>query len=159
MAGKIIVRDLAKRYGSVEAVRGVDFELAEGEILGLLGPNGAGKTSTLECTIGLRQLDTGSISICGIDAITDPGAVRHRIGAALQSTALQDQITPREALKMFAAFYKKSADVEKLIERFLMIFKHFIEFLTLSWLRKLNQIILNNINNISFLKLDDPRRK
>ena len=68
MPAAVEVSDLVKRYGTVEAVRGVSFSVASGEIVGLLGPNGAGKTSALECVIGLRQADGGSIRVCGIDA-------------------------------------------------------------------------------------------
>jgi ABC-2 type transport system ATP-binding protein len=157
MAGKIIVRDLIKRYGPVEAVRGVDFEVAEGEIFGLLGPNGAGKTSTLECTIGLRQPDGGSIFLCGIDAATAPESVKHRIGAVLQSTALQDQITPREALKLFGAFYEKHADLEKLIMRFSLVEKADAQFDSLSGGQKQRlALALAFVNEPEVLFLDEP---
>src|SRR5438874_7990124 len=96
----LIVDGLTKTYpGGVQAVRGVSFEVADGEIFGLLGPNGAGKTTTVECIIGLRRPDEGSITLCGIDALAHPSAVKERIGVALQSTSLQDKITPREALR------------------------------------------------------------
>ncbi len=157
MAGKIIVRDLIKRYGQVEAVRGVDFEVAEGEIFGLLGPNGAGKTSTLECTIGLRQPDGGSITLCGIDAATAPESVKHKIGAVLQSTALQDQITPREALKLFGAFYEKRADLEKLIARFSLSEKADAQFDSLSGGQKQRlALALAFVNEPEVLFLDEP---
>jgi len=157
MAGKIIVRDLVKRYGRVEAVRGVDFEVAGGEILGLLGPNGAGKTSVLECTIGLRQPDGGSITLCGIDAATGRESVKHRIGAVLQSTALQDQITPREALKLFGAFYEKRADLEKLITRFSLAEKADAQFHTLSGGQKQRlALALAFVNEPEVLFLDEP---
>src|SRR5215211_8275028 len=104
MAAKVIVRDLQKRYDGVEAARGVTFEIEDGEVFGLLGPNGAGKTTTLECILGLRQPDAGSIHVDGIDACRSRRDVKRRIGAALQSTALPDRITPREAIVLFAAF-------------------------------------------------------
>jgi ABC-2 type transport system ATP-binding protein len=157
MAGKIIVRDLVKRYGPVEAVRGVDFEVAEGEIFGLLGPNGAGKTSTLECTIGLRQPDGGSISLCGIEAAAGRESVKQRIGAVLQSTALQDQITPREALKLFGAFYEKRADLEKLISRFSLAEKADAQFHSLSGGQKQRlALALAFVNEPEVLFLDEP---
>jgi ABC-type multidrug transport system ATPase subunit len=118
MPGKLVVQDLVKRYGDVEAVRGVSFEVAEGEVFGLLGPNGAGKTTTLECVVGLRRPDGGSVELCGIDALARPEQVKQRIGVALQSTSLQDKITPREALALFSSFYAKRAGVEQLIHRF-----------------------------------------
>ncbi len=86
----VVVRNLRKRYGAIDAAAGVDFTIAPGEILGLLGPNGAGKTTTVECVIGLREPDGGDIEICGIDARKRPREVKEKIGAALQTTALQD---------------------------------------------------------------------
>ena len=85
----ISVRDLTKRYGAVTAVRGVSFDVGPGEIFGLLGLNGAGKTTTLECILGLRRPDAGAISLDGIDALAEPIAVRRRVGAQLQTAALQ----------------------------------------------------------------------
>lgn len=96
MPAKLVVKDLFKRYGDFQAVGGVSFEVADGEVFGLLGPNGAGKTSTVECVVGLRRADAGSITLCGIDALERPDLVKERTGVALQSTALQDKITPRE---------------------------------------------------------------
>ena len=72
MPAKVVVRDLEKRYGGVEAAAGISFEIQDGEIFGLLGPNGAGKTTTVECIIGLREPDAGSIEVCGIDARRRP---------------------------------------------------------------------------------------
>ena len=100
----LVVKNLRKRYGALEAVRDVSFEVGEGEILGLLGPNGAGKTSTLECVIGLRRPDGGTVEICGIDALAEPERVKQQIGAQLQATALQDKITPRDRLRFLGRF-------------------------------------------------------
>ena len=69
---QVVVRDLRKQYGGVPAVNGVSFEVAAGEIFGLLGPNGAGKTTTVECLIGLRDPDGGTVEIGGIDARLRP---------------------------------------------------------------------------------------
>src|ERR1051325_3266958 len=107
MPAHVVVRDLQKRYGGVEAVRGVSFEIQAGEIFGLLGPNGAGKTSTVECLIVLREPDAGTLEIGGKDARREPRAVKEKIGVALQSTALQDKITSREALRLFGSFYRR----------------------------------------------------
>jgi len=95
MPPKVRVHGLRKSYGSTRAADGVSFEVNDGEIFGLIGPNGAGKTTTIECVIGLRQPDDGDISVCGIDARRQPRELKQRIGAALQTVALQDQITPR----------------------------------------------------------------
>src|SRR2546430_12016534 len=76
------VENLVKRYGDVEAVRGVSFSVEEGEVFGLLGPNGAGKTSTVEVLEGLRARDSGRVSVCGLDPQRDSQALKHEIGAA-----------------------------------------------------------------------------
>ena len=78
MPAKVIVRDLSKRYGGVEAVRGVSFTIEAGEIFGLLGPNGAGKTTTLECLVGLREADAGELEVCGLDVRKQPREVKQR---------------------------------------------------------------------------------
>src|SRR4051812_4332923 len=114
---KVTVRELRKNYGSTEALRGVTFEIRDGEIFGLLGPNGAGKTTTVECILGLREPDSGDIEIFGIDARKHPADVKQKIGAALQTTSLQDKITPREALKVFGGFYRDRAEPEQLLAR------------------------------------------
>ena len=112
------VENLVKRYGDVEAVRGVSFSVEEGEVFGLLGPNGAGKTSTVEVLEGLRNADGGSVSVCGYDPATDSDALKHEIGAALQSTSLPDKLRVMEALRLFASFYKRRRDPEELLKRF-----------------------------------------
>src|SRR4051794_32382393 len=78
----LMVRGLRKRYGKVEAVRDLSFEVSTGEIFGLLGPNGAGKTTTFECVTGLRSADQGEIIVCGIDARQQPRAARELLGVS-----------------------------------------------------------------------------
>ncbi len=114
----VVVRGLSKAYAGKPAVRGVDLEVAAGEIFGLLGPNGAGKTTTVECLVGLRAPDAGEIHLCGIDARRHPDAIRQRLGVALQSTALPDRMTPREALGLFGRFYARQRPEEELLARF-----------------------------------------
>src|SRR5258708_31100868 len=118
MSAKVVVRDLSKSYGRIEAVRRVGFSVESGEVFGLLGPNGAGKTTTLECLIGLREPDQGELEVCGIDARRRPREVKQKIGVALQSTALQDTITPREALTLFGSFYHERSAPQPLLDRF-----------------------------------------
>ncbi|MEI8090097.1 MAG: ABC transporter ATP-binding protein [Opitutaceae bacterium] len=132
METKVRVTGLRKRYGTNEALRGVDFSLQAGEIFGLLGPNGAGKTTTLECLLGLREPDAGTVEICGLDARRFPSDVKRKIGVALQSTALQDKITPREALDLFSAFYLEREPTLRLLERFDLVAKADAAFETLS---------------------------
>jgi len=119
MANSILqVENLVKRYGDVEAVRGVSFRVEEGEVFGLLGPNGAGKTSTVEVLEGLRPADGGRVSVCGFDPHRNPEELKHEIGAALQSTSLPDKLRVIEALRLFASFYKRRRSPEELLDRF-----------------------------------------
>ena len=112
------VENLVKSYGDVQAVRGVSFTVEEGEVFGLLGPNGAGKTSTVEILEGLRDLDGGRVSVCGLDPQRDSQALKHEIGAALQSTSLPDKLRVMEALRLFSSFYKRRRNPEELLKRF-----------------------------------------
>jgi len=112
------VENLVKRYGDVEAVRGVSFSVEQGEVFGLLGPNGAGKTSTVEILEGLRDPDGGTVSVCGLNPQTQSQELKHEIGAALQSTSLPDKIRVMEALRLFASFYKRRRNPEELLTRF-----------------------------------------
>jgi ABC-2 type transport system ATP-binding protein len=118
MPTAILVSDLSRDYGTVHAVRGVSFAVQAGEIFGLLGPNGAGKTTTLECIMGLRRPGRGSIRLADIDALAQPAKARALLGAQLQTTALHDKITPRQALRLFASFYAQPEDVDTLLGQF-----------------------------------------
>lgn len=154
---RLAVHDLRKKYGPVEAVRGVSFEVREGEILGLLGPNGAGKTTTVECVIGLREPDSGTVEVCGLDVRRRPRAVKQRIGAALQTTALQDKITPREALELFGSFYERRVKPEELIDRFALADKADAPFDTLSGgQRQRLALALAFVNKPEIVFLDEP---
>ena len=154
---KVVVRDLQKRYDDVLAAQSVSFEIEEGEIFGLLGPNGSGKTTTLECVIGLRQPDAGQIEVCGMDARQDPKAVKEKIGAVLQTIALQDKITPREALSLFASFYRKTAAVSELLERFGLAEKADAPFDSLSaGQRQRLAVALAFVNDPELIFLDEP---
>jgi ABC-2 type transport system ATP-binding protein len=157
MSAKVIVRDLHKRYGAVHAVRGVDFEIREGEIFGLLGPNGAGKTTTLECILGLREPDRGEVEVCGIDARLHPHEVKQRVGAATQTTALQDKITPREALALFGSFYRRRASPQELLDRFALSGQADARFDTLSGgQRQRLALALAFVNRPELVFLDEP---
>ncbi len=101
----IAVKGFRKSYCRVEAVRGVDFEVAEGEIFALLGPNGSGKTSTLESLEGLRRPDGGSLRVAGIDPARQPRRLRNVIGVQLQTSALPASMTVVEALRFFSSYH------------------------------------------------------
>src|SRR5665213_4558687 len=113
----ISVQDLHKSYGNFEAVRGIDFEVAPGEVYGLLGPNGAGKTTTLEILEGLRPRTSGAVSVLGLDPATQSNEIKDRIGVCLQATNLPDKMKVHEALDLFGAFYTRRADRDQLLKR------------------------------------------
>jgi ABC-2 type transport system ATP-binding protein len=111
----IEVAGLHKRYGALEAVRGIDISVASGEVFGLLGPNGAGKTTTVEILEGYRERTSGEVSVLGHDPQLRESALRRRIGIVLQSSGIYSHLTPREALRHWAAFYPHPRDVEEVL--------------------------------------------
>jgi ABC-2 type transport system ATP-binding protein len=148
---------LRKLYGDFEAVRGIDFEVAEGEIFGLLGPNGAGKTTTVEILEGLRQRSAGEVSVLGCDPEKETDAVKDRIGVALQSTNLPDKIRVREAAELFAAFYTRSVDVDALLRRLQLWEKRNAYYSTLSGGQKQRlALALALVNDPELVFLDEP---
>jgi ABC-2 type transport system ATP-binding protein len=112
----IVVRQLRKSYDGVEALRGIDFEVAEGEVFGLLGPNGAGKTTTVEILEGYRQRGGGEASVLGHDPGAAPRALRERIGVVLQHSELPPQLTVRETHLLFAGYYARPRNVDEVVE-------------------------------------------
>ncbi|MEV4475451.1 ABC transporter ATP-binding protein [Nonomuraea sp. NPDC049504] len=113
----IEVKDLRKVYGSTPAVAGVTFTVHAGEIFGIAGHNGAGKTTTVECLIGLRRPDGGSVRVLGEDPARRRRAVAQRIGVQLQEGALPERMKVAEALRAYAAFYRAPADWRQVMER------------------------------------------
>jgi ABC-2 type transport system ATP-binding protein len=104
---------LVKRYGELEAVRGIDLEVQPGEIFGFLGPNGAGKSTTISILCTLLAPTAGRASVAGIDVVYDPAAVRRRIGLVFQDPSLDDQLTGRENMEFHAFIYRVPADVRR----------------------------------------------
>ncbi|BAZ44448.1 ABC transporter ATP-binding protein [Chondrocystis sp. NIES-4102] len=105
MAAAVLIENLRKSYGDTPAVKDISFTVQPGEIFGLLGPNGAGKTTTIRCLCTLAKPDGGKIEVGGINAITNPKAVRQRLGYVAQEVALDKVLTGRELLKLQAALY------------------------------------------------------
>ena len=112
----IRVRGLTKRYDDVQAVDGIDFDVAKGEIFGLLGPNGAGKTTTVEILEGLREPDGGEVSVLGVDVRRDASAIKPRIGVSLQTAALYPKLTVTELVDLFRSFYPRSRPTTEIID-------------------------------------------
>ncbi len=115
-APAILVRDLHKRYGDHHAVRGLDFEVAPGEVFGLLGPNGAGKTTTVEILEGYRTRTSGIVSVLGHDPQQRSPELRERMGIVLQSTGMYRHIAVREAIAHWARFYPRPRDVDEVVD-------------------------------------------
>ena len=109
----ILATQLVKRYGEVEAVRGIDLSVARGEIFGFLGPNGAGKSTTISILCTLLRPTGGQATVAGFDVLRDPGAVRSRIGLVFQDSALDEQLTARENLEFHAFLYNVPREVRK----------------------------------------------
>ena len=110
------VRGLRKRYGNLEALRGIDFTIEAGEVFGLLGPNGAGKTTTVEILEGYRQWDEGTVSVLGADPRHAGRDWREQVGVVLQSSSLYPTLTVRESLAVFAGYYRGPRDPGEVIE-------------------------------------------
>jgi ABC-2 type transport system ATP-binding protein len=102
----IAVTSLHKSYGEVEAVRGIDLEVAEGEIFAFLGPNGAGKTTTVEILEGYRGRNAGEVMVLGADPARVDRLWRERIGIVLQEGKMHPELTVRESLELFAGYYR-----------------------------------------------------
>jgi len=111
----VSVRGLVKRYGSHQAVAGIDFEVRRGEIFAFLGPNGAGKTTTVEILEGFQQHTAGQVSVLGHNPATAGGAWRDRVGVVLQESEPEPSLSVRECLALHAGFYRAPRDIDETI--------------------------------------------
>jgi len=111
----VVVDELRKSYGEHQAVRGISFQINEGEVFGLLGPNGAGKTTTVEILEGYRERDSGRVDVLGFDPARSQQAYRERIGVVLQQSQLWANLTVAETHRMFAGYYRHPRDVNEVI--------------------------------------------
>ncbi len=109
----IRARGLRRSYGAVEAVRGIDLEVADGEIFAFLGPNGAGKTTTVEILEGYRPRSGGEVEVLGVDPARATAAWRARIGVVLQDCHVEPNLTVRESLELFAGYFPSPRSVEE----------------------------------------------
>jgi ABC-2 type transport system ATP-binding protein len=109
------VNDLRKTYGEHEALRGVSFEIRQGEVFSLLGPNGAGKTTTIEILEGYRRRDGGTVTVLGTDPARASREWRGRVGVVLQSSAMYENLTVRESLALFAGYYEHPRPVDEVV--------------------------------------------
>lgn len=114
----IEVSNLKKQYRSFLAINDISFDVEEGTIFGMLGPNGAGKSTTIECIIGLKKRDEGSVSVLGLDPAVDNEKLYNIIGVQLQETSYQDKIKVYELCDLFMTMYDAPTDYMKLLERF-----------------------------------------
>lgn len=116
MTTMVEVKDLKKRYGDKQAVDGISFSVKKGEIFGILGPNGAGKTTTLEMMETLREIDSGTVKIDGIDVAKEPNKIKYLIGIQPQSPAFQDKTRLTEVIELFSAAYGEKVDAMEFLK-------------------------------------------
>lgn len=113
----IVARDIHKKYGDINAVNGISFEVHRGEVFGMLGPNGAGKTTTVEILEGMRDADSGDAIINGINVKDDPTAVKAIIGVQLQQAAFFDNLKLSEIVDLYAKLYLAKVDPIEILSR------------------------------------------
>jgi ABC-2 type transport system ATP-binding protein len=157
VAPVIRVRGLTKRYGDVQAVAGIDFDVAKGEIFGLLGPNGAGKTTTVEILEGLREPDGGEVSVLGVDVARDADAIKPRIGVSLQTAALYPKLTVTELIDLFRSFYPTSRPTKEVMDALELGERHNARSQDLSGgQRQRLAVALSLVNDPELVFLDEP---
>ncbi|MBI4221001.1 MAG: ABC transporter ATP-binding protein [Chloroflexi bacterium] len=153
----IVARDLRKRYGDLQAVDGMSFEVRRGEIFGMLGPNGAGKTTTIEILEGMRRADSGEALIDGIDVTRRPKRVKAIIGVQLQAAAFFDHLKLVEIVSLFADCYGVRVDARSTLERVGLAEKATSYYPTLSGGQKQRlSIAVALVNQPVVLFLDEP---
>ena len=153
----IVVQDLRKRYGDIQAVDGVTFSVGKGEVFALLGPNGSGKTTTIEIVEGMRSADSGTATVAGIDVSKDAGAVKQIIGVQLQSSAFFEHLHLSELLMMLGSIYGIRVDPEPLLEAVDLAERRKASFRTLSGGQKQRfAIAASLVNDPAVIFLDEP---
>lgn len=159
MTGKTIisVSNLIKNYGSFEAVRGISFDVSEGEIFGLLGPNGAGKSTTLEIIETLRDKTAGKITVDGYDLDKDPGEIKKIIGVQLQTSGYYPGLNLTELIELFGGLYNQPVKPLELLDTVNLREKARARFKELSGGQKQRfSIATTLINKPRIIFLDEP---
>ncbi len=153
----ISVNNLVKHYGSFEAVKGISFEVYEGEIFGLLGPNGAGKSTTLEIIETLRDKTSGEVTVDGINIDKDPNRIKKIIGVQLQTSGFYPGLKLVELIEMFCGLYNEKVDPYSLLDLVNLRDKAKSKFKELSGGQKQRfSIATTLINNPRIIFLDEP---
>lgn len=153
----IQVKDLRKKYGEFEAVKGISFEVQEGEIFGLLGPNGAGKSTTLEIMETLRQKTSGEIRVDGFDLDKSPNEIKKIIGVQLQTSGYYPSLNLSELIDLFAGLYNEDIDPLELLDKVNLRDKAKAKFKELSGGQKQRFSIASTlINQPRIIFLDEP---
>ncbi|WP_143310455.1 ABC transporter ATP-binding protein [Chitinophaga vietnamensis] len=155
---KIIeVRNLVKKYGEFTAVKGISFEVYEGEIFGLLGPNGAGKSTTLEIIETLREKTSGEVRVGEYDLDKDPNNIKKIIGVQLQSSGYYPGLTLTELIEMFGGLYNQPVHPKQLLAMFNLEDKANAKYKELSGGQKQRfSIATTLINKPRIIFLDEP---
>ena len=153
----ISVKDLVKHYGQFEAVKGISFDVMEGEIFGLLGPNGAGKSTTLEIIETLRDKTSGAITVDGFDLDKDPNEIKKIIGVQLQTAGFYPGLNLLELIDLFAGLYNRNIDPRALLKSVNLEDKAKNKFKELSGGQKQRfSIATTLINEPKIIFLDEP---
>lgn len=153
----VVVEELHKRYGENHAVRGLSFQIEEGEVFAIVGPNGAGKTSTVEILEGHRTRTSGNVEVLGFDPQTGGRAYRERIGIVLQEAGMDERFTVRELVSLYAGFYPTPRAVDEVIELVGLTAKADERTKTLSGgQRRRVDLALGLIGDPELLYLDEP---
>lgn len=153
----ISVKELVKNYGSFSAVKGISFDVYEGEIFGLLGPNGAGKSTTLEIMETLRDKTSGDVTICGYNLDKDPDNIKKLIGVQLQSSGYYPGLTLVELIHLFAGLYNQDVDPKALLKMVNLVDKANNKYKEMSGGQKQRfSIATTLINKPKIIFLDEP---
>ena len=153
----IETRDLKKSYGTLQAVKGISFDVRSSEIFSMLGPNGAGKTTTIEIMEGLRTRDSGEVSVLGLDPWKNGYELHKRIGVMPQGFRFFDKVTPKEAINYYADLFGVKTDAEQILQEVILqdAENNYFENLSGGQKQKVG-LALSLVNNPELLFLDEP---